>query len=81
MSDSNAAYEIQDSGGTALTDADSNTTWFQVALLEGPNTIKVKVTAEDTTTTDTYTVVVTRAIGTPPRASRPFRGRRRWVGR
>ena len=29
------------------------------------NTIKVKVTAEDTTTTDTYTVVVTRAAAVP----------------
>ena len=31
----------------------------------GTNTIKVKVTAEDTTTTNTYTVVVTRAAAVP----------------
>ena len=55
VNDSTAAYEIQDGTGTALTDADSNTTGFQVALSEGENTIKVEVTAEDDTTTETYT--------------------------
>ena len=49
----------------ALTDADTNTTGFQVDLSPGANTIKVKVTAEDGATTDTYTVVVTRATATP----------------
>ena len=60
VNDSTAAYEIQDSGGTALTDADSNETGFQVALSEGENTIKVEVTAEDNST-ETYQVTVTRA--------------------
>ena len=64
VNDSNAEYEIQDSGGTALTDADSNTTGFQVALSEGANTIKVEVTAEDDSTPETYTVVVTRELMT-----------------
>ena len=64
VNDSNAEYEIQDSGGTALTDADSNTTGFQVALSEGENTIKVEVTAEDNSTPETYTVVVTREMMT-----------------
>ena len=64
VNDSNAEYEIQDSGGTALTDADLNTTGFQVALSEGANTIKVEVTAEDDSTPETYTVVVTREMMT-----------------
>ena len=68
VNDSNAAYEIQDSGGTALTDADSNTTGFQVALSEGANTIKVEVTGADNTT-QTYQVMVTRLRRvTPPPA-------------
>ena len=62
--DDNAPYEIQDSGGTALTDADSVEDEFQVTLSVGDNTIKVEVTAEDSST-QTYTVTVTRAAGTP----------------
>ena len=62
--DDNAPYEIQDSGGTALTDADSVEDEFQVTLSVGDNTIKVEVTAEDGST-QTYTVTVTRAAGTP----------------
>ena len=61
VNESNATYEIQDSGGTALADADLNETGFQVDLDVGANTIKVEVTAEDTTTMETYTVVATRA--------------------
>ena len=61
VNDSNATYEFQDSGGTALADADDMEDDFQVDLDVGANTIKVKVTAEDGNTTDTYTVVVTRA--------------------
>ncbi len=64
VNDTNAAYEIQNSGGTALTDADLNTTGFQVDLSLGANTIKVEVTAEDNTT-QTYTVTVTRAAAAP----------------
>ena len=59
VNESNATYEIQDGDGTALVDANSQT-GFQVALSEGENTVKVEVTAQDTTTTETYTVVVTR---------------------
>ena len=58
--DDNATYEIQNSDGTALTDADSNADDFQVDLDVGANTIKVEVTAEDNTT-ETYQVTVTRA--------------------
>ena len=47
-----------------LTDADLNKAGFQAALAAGANTIKVKVTAEDGITTDTYTAVVMRATST-----------------
>ena len=59
VNESNASYEIQDNAGTALTDADTNTTGFQVDLSEGANIINVEVTAEDAST-ETYTVTVTR---------------------
>ena len=59
VNDSNADHEIQNSAGTALTDADTNTTGFQVDLSEGANIINVEVTAEDAST-ETYTVTVTR---------------------
>ena len=65
VNDSAASYEIQNSAGTALTDADTNTTGFQVALSEGANIIKVEVTAEDAST-ETYTVTVTRAATLTP---------------
>ena len=53
-----------DASGLALTDADTGTPGFQVALAEGANTFKVRVSAEDIFTMKTYTVVVTRA--SPP---------------
>ena len=46
------------------TDADATTAGDQVNLDVGSNTISVKVTAEDGTTTRTYTVTVTRAAPT-----------------
>ena len=58
VNDSRATYEIQDDSGTALTDADTNATGFQVDLAEGDNVIKVEVTAEDPSTMLTYTVTV-----------------------
>ena len=65
VNESNATYEIQDSGGTALADADDMEDGFQVSLDVGANTIEVEVTAEDTTTMETYTVVATRAAASP----------------
>ncbi len=47
------------------TDADANRAGDQVNLDVGSNTISVKVTAEDGTTTQTYTMTITRAD--PPR--------------
>ena len=61
-SDNNATLAYLDHSNAVRADADLNKTGFQVALAEGANTIKVKVTAEDGNTTDTYIVVVTRAM-------------------
>ena len=57
----NASIDHLDCDGNALMDVDMVTAGHQVDLEVGENTIKVQVTAEDTTTTETYTVVVTRA--------------------
>ena len=62
VNDGDATYEIQDGNGTALVDVDENEDDFQVALSEGENTINVVVTAPDLTTTQTYAVVLTRAM-------------------
>ena len=57
-----ATHAILDSNDAALDDADGNdVNGFQVALAEGDTTFKVEVTAEDTTSKQTYTVKVTRA--------------------
>ena len=65
VNDSNATYEVQNNSGTALTDSDTGTAGFQVALSVGANIIKVEVTAEDAST-ETYTVTVTRAMAATP---------------
>ena len=51
VNESNATVEYLDSTDTAITDANLGKTGRQVSLTEGENTIKVKVTAQDTTTT------------------------------
>ena len=61
VNESNATVQYQDSSDMDITDADDAKSGHQVPLDVGPNTIKVKVTAEDGTTTETYTVTVTRA--------------------
>ena len=53
VNESNATFKFLNASDTELTDADTVQDEFQVALTEGANTIKVKVTAQDTTTTDT----------------------------
>ena len=60
-----ATVAYLDGSDAALADADPNTDHQQVDLLIGPNTIKVQVTAEDETTVQTYTVVVTRTDAAP----------------
>ena len=58
--DDDATFVFLDGSDTQLTDADTGEDKFQVDLDVGANTVKVKVTAEDNNTTQTYTVVVTR---------------------
>ena len=60
-----ATVAYLDGSDAALADADLNTDHQQVDLIIGPNTIKVKVTAEDGTTVQTYTVVVMRTDAPP----------------
>ena len=55
-----ARVDYLDGNDQLLTDADIVQDGFQVDLEVGANTIKAKVTAEDGSTTRTYTVVVTR---------------------
>ena len=69
VNESNATFEYLDDSDTAIMDANSGKTGQQVSLSEGENTIKVKVTAEDTIATETYTVVVTRAAVVPGTAN------------
>ena len=61
--DSGATVLYFDGADSQLTDADGNADGFQVNLGIGANTIKAKVAASDGETTQTYTVVVTRAAG------------------
>ena len=63
--DSDAMVAFQDAAGAALVDADDATTGLQVALSVGDTVIKAVVTAEDGSTTQTYTVTVMRAANTP----------------
>ena len=58
--DANATVVYLDSVDATLTDANLSTPEFDLALSEGENVFKVKVTAEDTSTTKTYAVTVTR---------------------
>ena len=58
-SDDNATIEYLDASDLTLPDADT-AAGQQAAVAVDDNTIKVKVTAEDGTTTQTYTVTVTR---------------------
>ena len=58
--DDGATVDYLDEGDQLLTDADAVKEGFQVDLEVGANTIHVRVTAEDGSTTRTYTMVVTR---------------------
>ena len=60
-----ATVEFLDVDDMAIDDANTMEDGHQAALAVGANTIKVKVTAEDTMATETYTVVVTRAAPPP----------------
>ena len=63
-SDSSATVAYLNVSAAPLMDEDENWPNFQVALADGANTIKLKVTAHDRNTTDTYTLTVTRAVTT-----------------
>ena len=64
--DSNADIAYLDDGNATLTDADTSTAdVFDFDLSEGSNVVKVKVTAEDSRTTKTYTITVTRQAAAP----------------
>ena len=63
--DSNADIEYLDDGDATLTDEDTSTAVFDFDLDVGPNVVKVKVTAEDNSTTETYQVTITREATTP----------------
>ena len=60
-SETTATIEYLDGSDATRTDADTMTAGLQVNLSVGSNIVKVKVTAPDTTTTETYTVNVLRA--------------------
>ena len=79
LNDANATVAILDASDTALADADDTTAGFQVALDVGATVIKVRVTAEDATTTQTYQATVTRQAAV---CNAPSLGTRRqiWTG-
>ena len=58
--DANATLDFLDGSDSPLTDADGSTDGLQVDLAVGVTTIKVKVTAEDISTVNTYILTVTR---------------------
>ena len=64
--DTSATTEYLDGDDATLDDADTAKDDFQVALAVGDTVFKVQVTAEDGTTTETYTVTVTRAAADTP---------------
>ena len=59
--DTNATPEFLNASDATLADADDVANGHQVALAVGDTVFKVQVTAEDGTTTETYTVTVNRA--------------------
>ena len=59
-----ASVAYLDSSDTTISDADTTKNGRQVSLAVGANTLKVQVTAEDSTMMQTYTVTVTRARAT-----------------
>ena len=78
-SESTATVEYLDGSDATLTDADTMTAGLQVNLSVGTNTVKVKVTAPDTTTTETYIVNVFRAA-VPVACSPASMSNRIWTG-
>ena len=65
LNDTTATIEYLDASDMTLADTDASVTGQQVAVAVGDTVIKVKVTAADTTTTQTYAVTVNRAATAP----------------
>ena len=63
--DADATIEYLDADDNAITDTDTGTEALDMALAVGRNVVKVKVTAQDGTTTKTYTIVVARHAAAP----------------
>ena len=78
-SEPTATVEYLDGSDATRTDADTMTADLQVNLSVGSNIVKVKVTAPDTTTTETYTVNVLRAA-VPATCSVASMTNRIWTG-
>ena len=78
-SEATATVEYLDDSDATQTDADTMTAGLQVNLSVGTNIVKVKVTAPDTTTTETYTVNVFRAA-VPVACSAASMTNRIWTG-
>ena len=78
-SETTATVEYLDGSDATLTDADTLTAGLQVNLSVGSNIVKVKVTAPDTTTTETYTVNVLR-VAVPVACSAAAMTNRIWTG-
>ena len=78
-SEATATVEYLDDSDATLTDADTMTAGLQVNLSVGTNPVKVKVTAPDTTTTQTYTVNVFR-VAVPVACSPASMTNRIWTG-
>ena len=60
--DATATVAYLDGAGAPLPDADAGAAGYQVDLAEGRNPIRVKVTAADGVTAETYALTVTRAV-------------------
>ena len=78
-SETTATVEYLDDSDATLTDADTMTAGLQMNLSVGSNIVKVKVTAPDTTTTETYTVNVFR-VAVPVACSAASMVNRIWTG-
>ena len=78
-SESTATVEYLDGSDNTLTDADAMTSEFQRNLSVGDNRTNLKVTAPDTTTTQTYTVNIVR-VAVPVACSPASTMNRIWTG-
>ena len=67
-SDSNSTIKYLNNSEVTLTDADTNTGLFDFDLGVGSNILKVKVTAQDGTSMQTYTITVNRQAATNSKA-------------